>query len=285
MRGFNFVPIRSNPMLIFLSGNRRLDSGHNSIRLFFADFRKGFDLVDHNVILNELTNLNVHPVLTRWIKAFLTSRQQCVKIDCYKSSWKSANGGLPQGTCLGPLLFAILVNPLLLKDWNGRLKSVDDTTALEVVPRCSPRVTSLVVDDISHFSSTRGMELNPQKCKEMIINFLQYRIPCDQPMFINGQCVERVHSFKLLGVHLSDDLTWNTDVNHILKKANSRLFALRLLKKASIAQLFAPFLNMHPQYGQLSLTIYPFILNRSKREHLRLYSLTYPIMKHCRPQT
>jgi hypothetical protein len=31
----------------------------------------------------------------------------------------------------------------------------------------------------------------------MIINFLQYRIPCDQSMFINEQCVERVHSFKL----------------------------------------------------------------------------------------
>ena len=68
----------------------------------------------------------------------------------------------------------------------------------------------------------------------MIINFLQYRIPCDQSMFINRQCVERVHSFKILGVYLSDDLTWNTHVDHILKKANSRLFALRLLKKAGL---------------------------------------------------
>ena len=210
-----------------------LDSGHNSIRLFFADFRKGFDLVDHSVIINELENLNVHPVLTRWIKAFLTNRQQCVKVDCHESSWKTTNGGLPQGTCLGPLLFAILVNPLL-KDWNGRLKFVDDTTALEVVPRCSPSLLPLVVQEISNFSSARGMELNPKKCKEMIINFLQYRIPCDQSMFINRQCVERVHSFKILGVYLSDDLTWNTHVDHILKKANSRLFALRLLKKAGL---------------------------------------------------
>lgn len=31
-----------------------LDSGSNSIRLFFADFRKGFDLVDHDVIISEL---------------------------------------------------------------------------------------------------------------------------------------------------------------------------------------------------------------------------------------
>ena len=64
-----------------------LDSGHNSIRLFFADFRKDFDLVEHNIIINERENLDVHPVLTRWITAFLTNRQQCVKVDCHQSSW------------------------------------------------------------------------------------------------------------------------------------------------------------------------------------------------------
>ena len=208
-----------------------LHSRHNSIRLFFADFMKGFDLVDHGIIIRDLENLNVHPVLVRWITAFLTNRQQCVKIDCHQSSWKSVNGGLPQGTRLGPLLFAILVNPLL-KDWVGRLKFVDDATALEIVPRCSPSVLPLVVDENPKFSSARGMELNPRKCKEMVINFLQYRIPCDHPIFINGQRVERVRTFKLLGVNLSDDLTWNIHIDFVLKKANSRLFALRLLKKA-----------------------------------------------------
>ena len=59
-----------------------LDSGYTSIRLFFADFRKGFDLVEHNIIINERENLSVHPVLTRWITAFLTNRQQCLKVDC-----------------------------------------------------------------------------------------------------------------------------------------------------------------------------------------------------------
>ena len=68
----------------------------------------------------------------------------------------------------------------------------------------------------------------------MIINFLQYQIPCDQPMFVNGQRVERIRSFKLLGVYLSEDLTWKVHVDYILKKANSRLFCLRLLKKAGL---------------------------------------------------
>ena len=150
-----------------------LDNGHNSIRMFFADFRKGFDLVDHNVIINELENLQVHPVLVCWIRVFLTNWEQCVKIDSHQSPWMRINGGLPQGTRLGPLLFAILINPLL-KDWIGCLKFVDDTTALEIVPRSSPSVMPLIVDEISNFSSSLGMELNPRKCKEIIINSLQY---------------------------------------------------------------------------------------------------------------
>ena len=109
-----------------------LDNGHNSIRMLFADFRKGFDLVDHNVVINELENLQVHTVLVRWIRAFLTNREKCVKIDSHKSPWMRVSGGLPQGPlvfAIGPLLFAILINQLL-KDWIGRLKFVDDTTLI-----------------------------------------------------------------------------------------------------------------------------------------------------------
>jgi hypothetical protein len=87
-----------------------LESGQCSVRIFFADFRKGFDLVDHNIIIDELKRHDVHPYIVRWIYDFLNHREQCVQIDNYYSLWKKTNGGLPQGTKLGPLLFAILVN-------------------------------------------------------------------------------------------------------------------------------------------------------------------------------
>ena len=48
-----------------------LDTGHCFVRLFFADFRKEFDFVDHNTLTDELLNLNVHPVIIRWIHPFL----------------------------------------------------------------------------------------------------------------------------------------------------------------------------------------------------------------------
>ena len=43
-----------------------LESDHCSARLFFADFRKGFDLVYHNIV-GEHKNLDIHLVTIRWI--------------------------------------------------------------------------------------------------------------------------------------------------------------------------------------------------------------------------
>ena len=111
-----------------------IDSGNCGARIFFADFSKGFDLIDHNILLEELYHLNAHPVLINWIKAFLTNRKQAVRIGNSLSDWKSPNGGIPQGTKLGVILFAAMTNNLL-RNWHLRIKFVDDTTALEIDSR------------------------------------------------------------------------------------------------------------------------------------------------------
>ena len=76
------------------------------------------------------------------------------------------NGGIPQGTNLGPVLFAVMVNDLV-QSWGARIKFVDDLTVLEVVPRNSPSLLNVVVDDIHAFAVNNNMRLNPRKCKSM----------------------------------------------------------------------------------------------------------------------
>jgi hypothetical protein len=39
------------------------DQGNSAIRIFFADFTKGFDLIDHNILIHELSLLDVQPTL------------------------------------------------------------------------------------------------------------------------------------------------------------------------------------------------------------------------------
>ena len=60
------------------------------------------------------------------------------------STARVLNGGIPQGTKLGLLLFAIMVNDLV-SSWVPRAKYVDDLTVLEVIPRNSPCVLNFIV--------------------------------------------------------------------------------------------------------------------------------------------
>ena len=148
-----------------------VDTGEAGARIFFADFSKGFDLVDHTILLQELENLQVHPALLNWIAAFLTNRKQAVKIDGVLSDWETVKGGVPQGTKPGVILFIVMTNNLLC-DWNLRTKFVDDTSALEIIPRNSISVLNNVAADIHNFAMEHNIKLNPTKCKEMLINFL-----------------------------------------------------------------------------------------------------------------
>jgi len=89
-----------------------LDSGNCGARMFFADYSKDSDLIDHSILLRELAFVNIDTVLINWIRAFLTGRSQAVRIGNSLSDWKSPRGGIPQRTKLGVVLFAVMTNKL-----------------------------------------------------------------------------------------------------------------------------------------------------------------------------
>ena len=209
------------------------DIGEIYARVFFADFSKGFDLVDHNVILCELETLGVNQLLINWIGSFLSQRSQQVKIAGTLSPSVKPHGGIPQGTKLAPLLFAILVNNLA-SEWPTRVKYVDDTSVLELLPRVSASYLPIIAGNIGRYAAQRGMRLNSKKCREMVINPLHYTPFPLVPLDIMGTRNERVHSYKNLGIMLSHDLTWNAHVDYISKRANKRLYTIRILKKGCV---------------------------------------------------
>jgi len=51
---------------------------------------------------------------------------------------------------------------------------------------------------------------------------------------IASQTVERVTTYKLLGVHNDSALSWSTHIEHIIKKATTRLYFLKQLKRAGL---------------------------------------------------
>uniref|UniRef100_A0A1A8E6L0 Alkylated DNA repair protein AlkB homologue 8 N-terminal domain-containing protein n=1 Tax=Nothobranchius kadleci TaxID=1051664 RepID=A0A1A8E6L0_NOTKA len=67
------------------------------------------------------------------------------------------------------------------------------------------------------------------KTKEMVIDFRRSK-DAPRPLCIKGAEVERVPSFKFLGIYISEDLSWTINTTALVKKAQQRLHFLRVLK-------------------------------------------------------
>ena len=129
------------------------------------------------------------------------------------SDWKTPKGGIPQGTKLGVILFSIMTNSLL-RAWNLRIKFVDDTTALEIIPRNSVSLLNFAANDIFEFSNEHKMKLNPSKCNEMLINFMSNHNFVINPIILGNNVIERISTYKLLGVYISSDLKWDYHIDY-----------------------------------------------------------------------
>ena len=112
-------------------------------------------------------------------------------------------------------------------------KYVDDTTIAEVVPRGARSEAQSAVSTVVHWSEQNLMQLNSNKCKELIIDFKKKQHVFD-PTVVNGNDLQVVGSAKILGLTISNDLRWNLHVSESIKKANKRLYFLIMLKRASI---------------------------------------------------
>ena len=81
------------------------------------------------------------------------------------------------------------------------------------------------IDEAADWTPMVCMKINYKKSKEMIISFAHYvNFTKSVPnIIIEGNPVEVVKHAKLIGVILSDDLSWNMHVDSIVKEAAKRV--------------------------------------------------------------
>ena len=79
--------------------------------LVLLDLSSAFDTVDHEVLLRRLEiTFGIAGTALQWIRSYLACRSQRVLLNGSFSEDFSLPHGVPQGSCLGPLLFTIYAN-------------------------------------------------------------------------------------------------------------------------------------------------------------------------------
>ena len=175
------------------------------------------------------------PHITVWSMAFLEDRKQFVRLNGNKSTTKPFNAGAPQGTRSGPNDFKLLINNLCFDvDY---AKYVDDITMSSVSLNACDNSLQSAANYLCGWTLNNGMRINVCKTKEMLIHLSPKTNLNSVPnIVINGEEVERVTTFKLLGVVFSSDLSWDSHVAFVLSKTAKRMYCIRLLVRARVRQ-------------------------------------------------
>jgi hypothetical protein len=88
------------------------------------------------------------------------------------------------------------------------------------------------ITQVLDWSHANKMNVNWKKTKQMTMGSLASQSLPD--FIVDGHNVERVYTFKLLGLYVDDNLKWNSHVNAICARASSRLYFLKQLKRSGV---------------------------------------------------
>ena len=114
----------------------------------FIDFRKAFDCVQHPILLDKLSQLNVDGEVLNWVRSYLASRGQRVYANDTYSAYMSIKQGVPQGSVLGPLFYIIYANDLTNVIKNCKVALYADDTVLYVANKNFDVSVQLMQQDI-----------------------------------------------------------------------------------------------------------------------------------------
>ena len=206
---------------------REIDQGKR-VGVVLMDLSKAFDCINHDLLIAKMHSYGFSKQSLRLIKDYLTDRKQRVGLDGVFSTWLDLLTGVPQGSILGPLLFNIYINDLMLEFISSEVNIgnfADDNTIYasgESDDVIKAKLTSSLKAVASWFSKN-GLQLNADKCKLIV-----FGKSGSNPMSLefNGETLHETSSVKLLGIVFDNGLTFKDHVTSLAKKVNAKLKAL-----------------------------------------------------------
>ena len=267
--GFRKNHTTSHAITVFLDIITKCLDMNGKASALFIDLKKAFDTLNHDILLEKLEVYGVRGVANTWFKSYLQNRSMFTSYvipvedvnlylntasdEAYALNITSSNGsacnttvmlasdncrvscGVPQGSVLGPLLFALYINDLYLANPESiSLLFADDTTIITVenqIEKLEMRVQG-VADSLLNWFRANKLSLNVSKTKIMLFGPKLTDLQKDKfNVKFSEERIENVHKFKFLGVYLDDHLSWKEHVSLVKTKINYATFCLRLCKK------------------------------------------------------
>ena len=198
------------------------------------DYSKAFDLVDHTTLITKLLELGVRRKVIKLIASFLTNRKHYTKINGVKSALTNITCGVPQGTLSGPKLFTILIKGVICSIVSN-YKFVDDKTLAHTYSDDPSKFLQTVLNLEAAGTTKNKMVINEAKCNMITFNFSS-KNTAPTNLQLNGNIIKSVNSLTLLGIILTDDLSWSENTANICLKVNKKFFLLWRLKQFGLKQ-------------------------------------------------
>uniref|UniRef100_A0A9J7XIF0 Reverse transcriptase domain-containing protein n=1 Tax=Cyprinus carpio carpio TaxID=630221 RepID=A0A9J7XIF0_CYPCA len=213
------------------STHEHLEHAQSLVKIVFIDFSSAFNTIQPHLLVRKLVHLGVNPQIILWIYDFLTDRSQQVRFNSSISSSKIINTGAPQGCVLSPILYTLYTNNCQASSSaHIYFKYADDTALVGFLKSDISSVSGFQreLQGFTQWCTEHFLEINVKKTKEMVINFSKNRMIVP-PSNINGELVERVSTYKYLGVEIDSKLTFNECALNKIKKMHQRMYLLRKL--------------------------------------------------------
>ena len=203
---------------IFSSFNR-----NNQLDEIYLDFRKTFDLINHNILLLKLKEYNFPTSIIGWFENYLFDRNSYEQIKGTKSRkyYYIATSGVPQTSHLGLLLFLLFIKdfPHVIEFSNILLFADDIKLYLEIsnVQDCLKMQSHLY--KLMNWCNANLLFLNFDKCLTISFSRSANHVVFNYLLKINTSC-GRVDSIKDLGVIFDSKLTFNEQLDYVISRTN-----------------------------------------------------------------
>ena len=127
-----------------------------------------------------------------------------VKVGTNISPSLSFNTRAPQGCVLCPRLYSLFTHDYVaMYTSNSIIKFADDTREVGLITNNDETAYREEVRELGVWCQENKLSLNINKTKEMIVDFRKQQRE-HPPIYIEGTTVEKVESYKILGIHITD---------------------------------------------------------------------------------